>query len=864
MIRTPLSFAILAAFCTGSVMGAESETFPAKPPVQPASAQDEAKTFQLPPGYRMDLVLSEPQITEPVAISFDGNGRMFVVEMRSYMQDADGKNELVPTSRVSLHWSSKGDGVFDKHTIFADKLLLPRMVLPLGEGQALINETNSLDVYLHTDTNGDGVADKKELWFQGGPRGGNLEHQPSGLLWAIDNGIYTSYNSYRLRWTPQGVVKEQTAANNGQWGLGQDDHGKLFFMNAGGEMGPQSFQAPTVYGQFNPKSQFAPGFVEVFPLVGVADVQGGHSRHRADGTLNHFTATAGAEVYRGDRLPDELRGDLFFGEPVGRLARRAGIEGKDGLTVLSNPYQEQKSEFLRSTDLCFRPLNFATAPDGTLYVVDMYRGIIQEGNWTRPGAYLRKVIDQYGFGSIVGRGRIWRLTHDTTKLGPQPQMYKETPAQLVAHLAHPNGWWRDMAQRLLILKQDKSVVPALTAMAKSNENYLARLHALWTLEGLSALTPDLIRAAMKDKHPQVRIGAIRVSESLIKTGDTALPADVLAMAKDGDADVVMQSFLTANYLKLPDAKKFIGDIVATTAFSGVKEIGGLILNPPSQNAPKREFSAEQKKSLAAGAEIFNTLCATCHGADGKGLPMAGAPVGTMLAPALAKSKTVTGPRDGVVLVLLHGLTGEIDGKKYEGLMIPMANNDDAWIANVASYVRNSFGNDAGFVSTADVARLRAATKARTQPWTIGELRSVLPRPIERKDWKLTASHNQGGVGSAIDNDPGSRWDTKVSQTPGMWLQIELPQEVEIARIEMDAAKSSNDYPRGYEVALSTDGKTWGKPVAVGKGVSALTEVEFAPARAKFIRITQTGAVNGLFWSIHNLEIYAAKSGAAGR
>jgi hypothetical protein len=268
----------------------------------------------------------------------------------------------------------------------------------------LINETDSLDIYLHTDTDGDGVADKKELWFPGGPRGGNLEHQPSGLLWAIDNGIYTSYNSYRLRWTPQGAVKEQTAANNGQWGLGQDDHGKLFFMNAGGEMGPQSFQAPTVYGQFNPKSQFAQGFVEVFPLVGVADVQGGHSRHRADGTLNHFTATAGAEVYRGDRLPSELRGDLFFGEPVGRLVRRAGIEEKDGLTVLSNPYQEQKSEFLRSTDLCFRPLNFATAPDGTLYVVDMYRGIIQEGNWTRPDAYLRKVIDQYGFGSIVGRG----------------------------------------------------------------------------------------------------------------------------------------------------------------------------------------------------------------------------------------------------------------------------------------------------------------------------------------------------------------------------------------------------------------------------------------------------------------------------
>jgi glucose/arabinose dehydrogenase len=131
MIRTPLFLAAFAVI-SGHVLSAEPETFPKKPAVQPATAAEEAKTFQMPPGYRMDLVLSEPQIMEPVAISFDGNGRMFVVEMRSYMQDADGKDELKPTSRVSLHWSSKGDGVFDKHTVFADKLLLPRMVLPLG------------------------------------------------------------------------------------------------------------------------------------------------------------------------------------------------------------------------------------------------------------------------------------------------------------------------------------------------------------------------------------------------------------------------------------------------------------------------------------------------------------------------------------------------------------------------------------------------------------------------------------------------------------------------------------------------------------------------------------------------------------
>src|SRR5204863_3715985 len=133
-----------------------------------------------------------------------------------------------------------------------------------------------------------------------------------------------------------------------------------------------------------------------------------------------------------------------------------------------------------------------------------------------------------------------------------------------------------------------------------------------------------------------------------------------------------------------------------------------------------------------GENVFQTLCAACHGTDGKGMPMAGAPAGTMLAPALAGSKTVLGWREGAIHVLLQGLTGDIDGKKYEGQMIPMSTNDDAWIAGVLSYVRNTFGNRAGFVTPQQVASIRAATKNRTQPWTAEELRSSLPQPLIRK------------------------------------------------------------------------------------------------------------------------------------
>ncbi|MGV3532775.1 MAG: DUF7133 domain-containing protein, partial [Chthoniobacteraceae bacterium] len=420
--------AVLASSFATALAAQQDPEFPPQPPIVPLSGQETLEHFQLPPGYRLELVVGEPDIKEPVVAAFDGNGRMFVAEMLTYMQEIDGKDQLVPTSRVSMHVDEDGDGKYEKHTVFADKLLLPRIILPLDKGQVVIGETDTLDLYLHTDVDGDGVADKKEIWFQGGPRGGNLEHQPSGLIWAIDNGLYTTYNGYRLRWTPGGVLKEPTAGNNGQWGIGQDDHGRVYYMNAGGEQGPVSFQVPTVYGNYNPNAGYEKGFRDVWPAIGKADVQGGHARFRKeDGTLNHITATSGAEVYRGDRLPAELRGDLFFGEPVGRLVRRAKVTEKDGLTVLSNPYQEAKTEFLRSTDACFRPLNMVTAPDGTLYIVDMYRGIIQEGNWVRPGSYLRKVVEQYSFDKVTARGRIWRLVHETTKRGPQPRMLDETP-----------------------------------------------------------------------------------------------------------------------------------------------------------------------------------------------------------------------------------------------------------------------------------------------------------------------------------------------------------------------------------------------------------------------------------------------------
>ena len=174
-----------------------------------------------------------------------------------------------------------------------------------------------------------------------------------------------------------------------------------------------NFQVPIVYGAINVPDNFEPDFQSPWGAPGgIADMQGGMNRVRLpEGVLNHFTSAAGPEIYRGDRLPADLVGDLLFNEPVGRIVRRAKIVVNDGLTQLQNAYP--KSEFIRSTDPLFRPVNINNAPDGTLYLMDMYVGIIQDAQFVgAPGSYLRRKVAQYELDKQHNMGRIWRITYE--------------------------------------------------------------------------------------------------------------------------------------------------------------------------------------------------------------------------------------------------------------------------------------------------------------------------------------------------------------------------------------------------------------------------------------------------------------------
>ena len=873
-----------------------------------------ANTFLLPAGYRLDLVASDPDLNNPAVIEWDGNGRMYVSEFRSYMRDADATGEHEPTSRISRWESTKGDGVYDRHTVFVDKVLFPRMILPLDHNCILTNETHSDDVVKYCDGNDDGVADKREIFYSGVGvgRDGNVEHEQSGFIWGLDNWIYSTYNSFRFRWSPDGILREPTAPNGASWGLTQDDDGKMWFINAGAERGPVNFQFPIQYGALSLDDGFEPGFDTVWPAPGIGDMQGGMRRVRQPlGALNHFTATAGAQIVRTDRYPKDMAGDLLFAEPVGRLIRRARVVKTEGLTQLRNVYPG--SEFVLGTDPLFRPVNLKLGPDGAIYIADMYHGIIQEAQWTPRGSYLRAKIEQYQLDKITDYGRIWRLRFEGTAAIPafgnnpaqpavpaiplditRPRMLNESAAELVRHLDHPNGWWRDTAQRLLILKQDRSVVPALQRLASAAGRPEARFHALWTLEGLRALDASLVREQMKDANARMRVQAIRASETLYKAGDKSFAADYRAATKDSDVDVAIQAMLTLNVLKVSEAAATIQAAMAANKARGVQEIGRFLLTPaPSTATAGRTFTSDEQRTIDRGAAVYSQLCFTCHAEDGRGTPMAGDAPGALLAPSLAGSPRVQGHRDFVIKTLLHGLTGPIAGQTYPQVMIPMGAQSDQWIADIGSYIRNAFGNTGPFISTSDVARVRADAKGRTTPWTAAELEGALPVLMQSHDgWKCSASHN---TVSAAQGLTLAGWTSSEPQRAGMWFQIELPEAVAVAELQFDAAGGGRlgggggnrgrgargapaaaasgeaadaaagrgapaaaapviGYPRQFRIEVSLDGTAW-QPVAEGPG-APLTTAAFKPVRAKYVRITQTGDAPGAPpWVVQNLRIY---------
>lgn len=524
------------------------------PVLSPAAA---LKTFFMPPGYRLELVASEPLIQDPVVIDWDAEGRLWAIEMPGYMKDIQASREHEPDGRVVVLQDTDGDGRMDKRTVFADGLVLPRALKVLDTG-VLVGEPPNL--WFIRDANHDLKPDGKDLVTDRyGRRESNVEHNANSLFWGIDNWIHTSEVDTFLRFKDGKFEVKRTLAR-GQWGATHDDAGRIF--RNSNESALHADLVPTAYFARNPALTRTRGSYEflgtaaedlnaVWPVRPTRGVNRGYQTGilRPDGSLARFTAVCAPTVYRGDRLPAELYGNVFLAEPAGNLVSRT-IVSDDGTSLRAKKAYE-RGEFLASTDERFRPVNLSAAPDGTLYVVDMYRGIIQHRGYITE--YLRDQIVSRKLEQPIGHGRIWRVVHETTRRGPNPSFTKATPAALVQALTHPNGWWRDTAQQLLVQRNDKAAIAPLKQLAESAQEPRSRLHALWTLDGMDSLEPASVLRALRDQSRDVRVSAIRLAERWLRDGHAEMQAAVLALASDTDWAVRGQ--LAASIGELPVGTK---------------------------------------------------------------------------------------------------------------------------------------------------------------------------------------------------------------------------------------------------------------------------------------------------------------------
>jgi putative membrane-bound dehydrogenase-like protein len=513
---------------------------------------DGLKSLRMAPGYKVEIAAAEPLIHAPVAIQFGPDGRLWVVEMNGYSPVLGGLGEDDPNGRVVALGDRDGDGRYDQATVFLDNLVLPRSIMLVGDG-VLVGAPPELAFW--RDTNGDGKADSKVVIASDYgakpnpklPLSTNAELFPNGGLWAYDNWIYSAAYMKKFRYR-DGAFETAPTIFRGQWGFTQDDYGRFHYND-----NTHSLHGDVIFGDYLQRNPHYPrlegtnvNFAAdelVWPARETPGVNSGSqpARELRDGKLFKFTAACGPWIYRGDLLP-ALAGNAFIAEPVGNLVQRKVLTAENGTLIGRNPYDQ--ADFIASTDERFRPVNFGTGPDGALYVVDMYRGIVEHHSLI--SAYLREQIKAHQLEGPYEYGRIYRVVPTDAPAPRIAQIGRLTSAQWVPHLAHANAWWRETAQQVLVERHDASVVPAIRRLATSSPQPLGRVQAMWTLEGVGALDRQTVIAALGDKEAVVRAAALRVSERLFKdaAGRADLLARVLALTRDPSPEVQLQAVLT--------------------------------------------------------------------------------------------------------------------------------------------------------------------------------------------------------------------------------------------------------------------------------------------------------------------------------
>lgn len=490
----------------------------AKDPSPPLSPSDALQSFVLAEDdVQIQLVASEPLVQDPVAITFDEGGRLWVVEMSGFMTDIEGTGEKDPVGRVSVLFDDDGDGTMDRGTVFLDSLVLPRAIA-LVEGGALVSE--NIPLLFAGDADGDFVADSRILIDSTYGGSGMPEHSANGLWRGMDNWLYNAKSRYRYR-KVDGEWKKQETEFRGQWGITHDDAGRLFYNYNWSQLHADLVPPNALFQNKNhsPTTGIDHGLTlerKIYPIRSNRAVNRGYVPGTLDdrGRLLEFASACSPIIYRGNALPESYFGDAFVCEPTANLIKRDKIIEDGFMLSAEGAYREK--EFLASSDERFRPISLASGPDGAIYVVDMYKGIIQHGPYMTP--YLREISLERKLDKPVHMGRIWRIGPKKVSGYANPDLSKLPPSALVKALGSANGWTRDMAQRLLVEKEFLQVVPALEKTVRTGDA-LAKLHALWTLDGLGVTDPEICLEALEAKDPFVAQTALRLLMPL-SAGDT--------------------------------------------------------------------------------------------------------------------------------------------------------------------------------------------------------------------------------------------------------------------------------------------------------------------------------------------------------